>query len=105
MTGVLFVYVTCPSTELAQSIGRMAVEKQYAACANIIPSMESIYRWQGKIETARETIMVLKIKEDKWPALCAAIKEAHPYEVPSIVAMPVTHGHAPYLQWVRDETQ
>lgn len=104
MTGALFVYVTCPSKEIAQTIGRMAVEKQYAACANIISGMESIYRWQGKVETAAETVIVMKTTEGNWPALSQAIKDAHPYEVPSIVALPITHGHAPYLQWIAGET-
>lgn len=104
MTGALFVYITCPSEEVAAQIGRTVVEGRLAACANILPRMTSIYHWQGKVETATETVLVFKTTQKAWPALCEGIKAAHPYEVPCIIALPVEQGHAPYLQWIADET-
>ena len=100
MSEVVLVYVTCPSEETAHEIGRAMVEKQHAACANIIPGMKSIYRWQGQIESANETILILKTVKHNWSALFDAVKAMHPYDVPCIVALPVEGGHKPYLEWI-----
>lgn len=104
MTGALFVYVSCPSEEVAHAIGRAVVEQRHAACANILPAMTSIYHWQGKIEEAGETVLIFKTSQEKWPLLHDAVKTLHPYEVPCIIAMPIEQGHAPYLRWIADET-
>lgn len=104
MSRAIFVYVTCPSEEVAASIGRKIVEARLAACANILPSVKSIYHWQGKIETASESVLVFKTTDDLWDGLKNEVKSLHPYEVPCIIAMPITHGHAPYLEWIAQET-
>jgi periplasmic divalent cation tolerance protein len=105
MSKAMFVYVTCPSLEEAQSIARAIVEQRHAACANIIPAVASIYHWQGKIESAQETVLVFKTAQDKWQGLQDALKALHPYEVPCIIALPIEQGYAPYLQWIADETR
>ena len=66
--------------------------------------MESLYHWRGKIETAQEIPVVVKTCPERYPEVEAAIRAGHPYELPEIVAVPVTHGLAPYLQWIADET-
>lgn len=104
MTDKLFVYVTCPSADVAAAIGKAMVEQRHTACANILPAMTSIYHWQGKIETAGETVLVLKTTAQKWQSLQDGIKALHPYDVPCIVAMPIAHGHVPYLEWIAAET-
>lgn len=105
MSSALFVYVTCPTEEVAQSIGRAVVERRHAACANILPRMASIYHWQGKIESADEVVVIFKTAQDKWQGLHDAVRALHPYDVPCIIAVPIEQGHAPYLQWIADETR
>ena len=104
MSGVLLVYVTCPAEEVAADITKTMIEKKLAACGNILPMGRSFFRWDGKIEEAGEATIIFKTTSEAWPALRAAVEQMHPYDVPCIVAVPVTDGHAPFLAWVRDET-
>ncbi len=100
----LFVYVTVGDVAEAQRLGRAAVERRLAACANIIAPMQSIYRWQGTIEQSNEVVVVFKTTEVRWPALKACLTELHPYDCPCIVALPVADGHHPFLDWIGSET-
>jgi len=83
----LAVFSTYPDAETARSIAHTLVKEQLAACANIIPGVESIYRWKGAIETSGEVLAILKTTEERYPELEARIKELHPYEVPEVVAV------------------
>ncbi|MCW1884574.1 divalent-cation tolerance protein CutA [Luteolibacter flavescens] len=92
------VLCTFPDLDQARQIGAALVERQVAACVNLLPGTESIYRWDGKIERATEVLAV--IKTTRYPDLEAAIRELHPYEVPEIISLPVKAGLPEYIKWV-----
>ena len=100
-----FVYVTTRDRAEARAIGRALVEARLAACVNIIEGMESIYRWQGAVEEARETILIAKTSERNVAALIEAVKAAHSYDVPCVVTLPILEGNPPYLQWLTENVR
>jgi periplasmic divalent cation tolerance protein len=103
MTDKLVVLVTCRSTKEAERIARALVETRLAACGNILRGpVRSIYRWKGKIESAREVLLVIKTSRRRFPALQAAIKRLHGYEVPEIIALPIAVGSETYLSWLAE---
>lgn len=104
MSDALFVYVCCKDSAQAESIATAAVEARLAACANIIPGMRSIYRWEGKIESAQEVVLLLKTQAAHFDVCAALVRRLHSYEVPCIVAMPIVKGTADYLAWIAAET-
>jgi periplasmic divalent cation tolerance protein len=102
---VLVVSCTFPNRETAERISRVAVENRLAACATLLSDAESIYRWKGRIETARETAATFKTTRDRLAALQAFLLEEHPYEVPEVVAWQVSDGAPAYLAWVEQSTR
>lgn len=100
----LLVLTNLPDRKSAESLARSLVERRLAACVNVLSPCRSIYRWQGAVETADEVPLLIKTGEARYAALEAAIREAHPYEVPEIVALPVTRGLPAYLAWLGAET-
>ncbi len=96
--GAVVVLCTFPDVEQARAIAAVLVERRLAACVNLLPGVESIYRWEGKVERAGEVLAV--IKTTRYPELEAALEELHPYEVPEILAVPVAAGLAGYLKWL-----
>ena len=103
MTEYLQVITTTETREQAETIARSVVEKRLAACAQIVGPISSTYWWKDKIETADEWLLLLKSRNDLYPDLEQAIRNIHPYEVPEIVALPIAHGSASYLQWMGAE--
>ena len=101
--GARVVLVTAPPRR-APALARALVRRRLAACVNLVPGVRSVYRWKGRVEEARETLLVAKTSAARVPALLAAIAELHPYEVPEGIALPVVAGLAPYLRWIADET-
>jgi periplasmic divalent cation tolerance protein len=99
---VLLVLSTFPDAATARQIGRQLVEEHFAACANILSPVESIYWWEGKVENANETLVVFKTTVDRYPALETTLRRLHPYEVPEIIALPIEHGLPEYLGWVSE---
>ncbi len=99
---VLVILTTWPDVEKARAAAHILVEEKLAACANLLPAVESIYRWQGKVETGAEVLMVLKTTATRYSALEIRIQALHSYEVPEIVALRVADGLPQYLQWVMD---
>ena len=97
---VLVVLSTFGSPEHARQVATALVEERLAACANLLPGVESIYRWRMGVETAKETMVLFKLSEDRYYAFEARLRELHTYEVPEIISLRVQHGHFPYLQWV-----
>ena len=93
---------TFPEIEIARRIARQLVTENFAACANIVPAVESIYRWQDKIEDAQETHVFFKTTVARYPAFQERLRALHPYEVPEIIGLPISAGLPEYLQWVRD---
>ena len=100
MNELRLVFVTFPSMDSARQIGTVLVEKQLAACVNFIPGVESVYRWQGNVESAAEVLAIFKTAEAVFSELEQAIKQLHPYEVPEIVAVSPTAVSMDYLAWV-----
>jgi periplasmic divalent cation tolerance protein len=99
------VLVTCPSIAEARRIGRRVVEKKLAACANIVTGVESIYRWKGKVERAREVLVVMKTSAGRLRELEREVKRMHSYEVPEFVAVPIAAGSREYLKWIRENAR
>jgi periplasmic divalent cation tolerance protein len=96
----LIVYCTCPDHAAAQKLARELVASRLAACVNILPGVESLYRWQGNIEHDNEILLLIKSDTAHFGALEDTISNLHPYEVPEILAVPVEAGHEPYLEWI-----
>jgi periplasmic divalent cation tolerance protein len=103
MTDKIVVLVTCASAREARSIARKLVERRLAACGNVFESpVRSIYRWKGRVESAREFLLILKTSRKCFAALETAIRKLHSYDVPEIIALPVTVGSPPYLRWLSE---
>jgi periplasmic divalent cation tolerance protein len=101
---VRVVFCTFPDPETAHRTGREAVERRYAACANLVASVKSIYRWQDRIEQAEETLVLFKTSAARYSDLEAFLIRSHPYEVPEIIALPLSAGSAAYVRWVIDNS-
>lgn len=99
----LLVLTTLPDQASAERLAASLVEQRLAACASIQSPCRSIYRWQGKVENANEVPLHLKTTSERYPALAAAIRAAHPYAVPEIIAVPIVHGLPEYLSWLATE--
>jgi periplasmic divalent cation tolerance protein len=97
---ILLALSTFPDAETAKKISNQLVAKKLAACANILPSVESIYRWKEKIESGNETLVFFKLSEDGQSAFQEKLRSLHPYEVPEIIFVPVSDGLPEYLGWV-----
>lgn len=102
MNNLLIVVCTFPDLETARQIGTVLVERQLAACVNLLPRVESIYRWQGQVEHASEVMGVFKTTRAAYPALAEALTALHPYEVPEIVACHPEAVAESYLAWVAE---
>ena len=102
---VLLVLTNCPDVEVADRIARTIVEQRLAACVNRLAPVESVYRWQGALERVTEVPLLIKTTRERYAEIEQAIRALHPYEVPEIIAMPVSAGLAAYLRWVAEETQ
>jgi periplasmic divalent cation tolerance protein len=100
MSDILVILCTFPNPEQARQIGTALVERQLAACVNLIPAVESIYRWQGNLESATETLAIFKTTAAAFPAFEKALSELHPYEVPEIIALSPEGISQPYQAWV-----
>lgn len=100
----VFIYVTAPSEDVARLIADRLVSEKLAACANILPGMTSVYRWQGEIEQSKETVLILKTRADLFASVEQRIKKLHPYDAPCIVALPIEMAHVPFLKWLEHET-
>ena len=101
---VMIVYVTASDQSEARRIGRTLVEERLAACANILEPMNSIYRWEGKVQEASEAVLILKTTQARLEALVNRVKALHSYDCPCIEAWPVAAGYRPFLDWVARET-
>jgi periplasmic divalent cation tolerance protein len=99
-TGVAVVFMTAPDEAKAVEIARTLVEERMIACANIVPAVRSIYRWEGKIADEREVLVVMKITSEDFKAIEARVKVLHPAQVPELIKLEVSDGLPAYLQWV-----
>jgi periplasmic divalent cation tolerance protein len=99
------VLVTAPSVEEAARIARALVVERLAACGNVVPGVRSLFRWEGKVRSEPEALLVLKTTRDRFQELRARVLSLHPYQVPEVVALPVEAGHAAYLDWIASSTR
>ena len=100
MTDKRIVLSTAGSQDEARKIAEHLVEHQLAACVNIIPHIESIYRWQGKMESSTEWLLLIKTTQEQFPAVRDAIRHLHSYDVPECIALVIEDGSAAYLEWI-----
>lgn len=100
----LLVLVTTPGREDAQSMARIIVQERLAACVNIIDGIDSIYRWEGKVEEGSEALMLIKTRKELLDPLKVRVKELHSYSVPEVVALDISGGSAGYLAWLAEST-
>jgi periplasmic divalent cation tolerance protein len=99
-----FVYITTANEKQARMIGQELVRSRLAACVNILPAMKSIYWWKGKIEKAREAVLIAKTTRSRIAALIRKVKILHSYECPCIAALPIVAGNKNYINWIAAET-
>jgi len=98
------VLITVSGEEEARKVSGVLLEKRQAACVNIVPGVSSRYWWEGRLEEARESLLVVKTRADAVPEVVRLVKEAHSYSVPEIIALPVIGGSPDYLDWIDRET-
>jgi periplasmic divalent cation tolerance protein len=99
------VLVTCPTLAMARKIARVVVQKRLAACVNVVRSpVESFYTWKGKLESAREHLLIIKTTTKRLAKLEREVLRLHSYDVPEFIALPITEGSAPYLAWLSETT-
>jgi periplasmic divalent cation tolerance protein len=103
-TGYCTVYVTTPDEKTAKMLAEHVLQRRLAACANIMAPMQSMYWWEGALQTDTEMAVLFKTRTELVEALTVALREKHPYQTPCIVSWPIASGFAPYLDWIRQET-
>lgn len=102
MSNARIVLTTAGSQEEARKIAGALVERKLAACVNIVPQIESVYRWQGKVESATEWLLIVKTQAESFARVRDAIKELHSYELPECIMIPIEGGSEEYLKWIGD---
>ena len=102
--GPVLVFTNAPDREVAERIAEALVEKRLAACVSVLGGCTSVYRWQGDVERAQEIPLLIKTRLARYPEVEATIRHLHPYELPEVIAVPLTQGLPEYLQWVAEET-
>ena len=98
-SGHQIVLSTCPASS-AEVIATLLVDERLAACVNIVPAVQSIYRWQGKIQNNEESLLIIKTRADLYPELASMLRSEHPYEIPEIIAFDIDNGATDYLEWL-----
>lgn len=101
-TDYIIVFITAPGIEEGKKIGKALVEERLAACANIVPGITSIYRWEGKLESSDEVLLIIKTMKNFFEELKERTLRLHPYSVPEIVAFPIIEGNPSYLKWINE---
>lgn len=96
------VLSTCPNGDVARRIAEGLVENSLAACVNILPAVQSVYRWRGAVESATEQLLIAKIRAADYAAVEERIKTLHSYELPEVIAVPLVGGLPAYLAWLND---
>ena len=97
----IVVLVTCPTSAVAHRLATELVKRRLAACVNLLPGVESVFQWKGKIDRCREQLLIIKTIAGKFEALRRAVIARHPYEVPEVIALSLVAGHQPYLEWIQ----
>ena len=100
MQPAVLILCTCPNEESASRLAEALVSERLAACVNVLPSVKSVYRWEGAVETATEHLLLIKTTDARFPAVRARIVELHSYDTPEIIAVPITAGSESYMSWL-----
>nr|XP_043618222.1 protein CutA 1, chloroplastic [Erigeron canadensis] len=101
----IVVYVTVPNQDAGKKLAASIVKEKLAACVNRVPGVESVYLWQGEIQTDSEELLIIKTRESLLSALTEHVKANHEYDVPEVIALPITGGSIPYLEWLKNSTR
>ncbi len=101
----IVVFITAAGSEEAGKIARLLLDSKLAACVNTVAAVDSLFWWQGKLDAARESLLIVKTRVELLPRLIAAVKGAHGYQVPEIIALPIIGGNPDYLKWLDDVTR
>ncbi len=104
MTDAIVVLCNCPAETSTRRIASILVQEKLAACVNLLPTVTSIYIWQGNTEESQEIQLVMKSRRTLFHVLEQRVAELHPYEVPEIIALPILCGNASYLHWLQEQT-
>ena len=100
----IMVYTTFPTNEIAEDVGGALVDKKLAACVNILPTMISIYEWEGKMERSNEVVMLIKTSKSIEERVIEEVTRLHPYDTPAILVIDLSGGNNAYLKWIGDQT-
>lgn len=104
MSNELIVFVTATNADEANKIAESVVNERLAACVNIVPGVESVYRWEGKVTRDAEILLVVKTTDERYPDLERRVKELHSYSTPEVISFRIERGSADYLKWLREST-
>lgn len=102
---MVMIYSTFPDTATAKQIGEKLVDRKLAACVNIIPQMTSIYRWEGKLNSDEEAVMLIKTRSALATRVVSEVEAQHPYETPAVLVLDVADGSKGYISWLLAQTQ
>lgn len=94
-------FVTTPDPETARKLARSIIERRLAACVNVVPKIESIYLWEGKVNEDREYLLMIKTRTERVDELSKFVRENHPYSVAEVISLPIQNGNLPYLNWIK----
>ncbi len=98
----IVIFITCAKRKEGVLLARALIKKKLAACVNIVDKIESLFRWQGKVDQAKEVLLVVKSKKVNLNRIIKLVKSLHSYQVPEIIALPVVAGNKEYLDWIND---
>ncbi|KAF8718130.1 hypothetical protein HU200_003801 [Digitaria exilis] len=101
----IVVYVTVPNREAGKKLSQSIISEKLAACVNIVPGIESVYWWEGKVQSDAEELLIIKTRESLLDALTEHVKANHEYDVPEVIALPITGGNTKYLEWIKNSTR
>ncbi len=98
----IVIFITCANKKQASIIASRLIKKKVAACVNIVKTIESVFRWENKVDRANEALLIVKSKKSRLSGIIKLIKSLHSYQVPEIIALPIIGGYKPYLDWIDD---
>lgn len=101
----IVVYVTVPNKDAGKKLAESIVKEKLAACVNRVPGIESVYEWKGEIQTDAEELLIIKTRQSLLETLTEHVKANHEYDVPEVIALPITGGNQPYLEWLKSSTR
>jgi periplasmic divalent cation tolerance protein len=104
-TGKIVIFVTTSTEEEAHRIAELLLGRRKAACVNIVPRIDSSFWWQGKLDSARESLLIIKTRASLLSEIIELVKSVHSYAVPEIIALPIIGGNEDYLKWIDDEVE